>query len=335
MKSKSLLISFFSWLSCNRYLRKISPFFSDWYFGFIHGDYEKRAIVSSRAVGWYRSVFFWRFAPRKYTGGAVLNLLGLQMYRYFFYNFRYRMRWRRGDTARQLESCGLIIKRGFISEQTVTRLLSFYAENRDYCANHFRDFSELVILNSKGVVRDDQAYDQLVDHLLSECEISKLGVDLTGLTLVARPFISIIHYKSFVDQIEQLDGQDTPHSDVLYPSFKLFVYLNDVNEENGAFRYLLGSNRFTIDGAINSYFDSIKHYFKGGRRSLYPTEATAYDPEFKWMSAVGNAGDGIIFNVQGVHCRGDFVKDRYRERLVLLVDFRQVEVPVQRYAANV
>lgn len=324
-------------LSRSEFLCKHSYFFRNWHAGFVLGDGTKKAIALGQIVGVYRGLFFWRYAPRKYVGGSLLNLLGLQLLRYYFYNLRYLMRSRRGAMATEIRSRGIVVKRGLLPQESIARLLDFYAYNRVNCANHFRDFSELVILNSKGVARKDSAYAELAEHLLKDCGIGVLGRDLTGVTLAISPFVSILHYKSYIDQQGQSDGQDTPHADVFYPSFKLFVYLNDVNESNGAFRYLQCSNRFSFKGAINAYKDSLRYYFRGGKRSLYPTDASVgmMGEELEWLSASGRPGDGVVFNVQGIHRRGDFTKDQYRERLVLLVDFRQAEVPVQRFAANV
>jgi hypothetical protein len=318
-------------------LRKHVSFFRDWHDGYVLGDPSKKAVAVSRAVGLYRGVFFWRFAPRKYVGGAVLNLLGLQIFRYGFYNIRYLLRSGHGLYASEIRTVGMLIKRGFLSHEGVQQVLHFYEKNKIDCANHFRDFSELVISNSKGVSKDRDDYRHIADYLLKNCGISQIGVDLTGISPRISPFISILHYKSYIDQKDQSDGQDTPHADVFYPSFKLFIYLNDVDESNGAFRYLLTSNRFSFKAAINAYKDSLKYYFGGGKRQLYPTDASVgmTGEGLKWESASGKPGDCIAFNVQGVHRRGDFKKDTYRERLVLLVDFRQMEVPVQQFAANV
>lgn len=330
---KALLTS----LSGNEFLRKYSEFFRNWHAGYVMGDGVKKAIALGQIVGVYRAMFFWRYAPRKYAGGASLSLLGLPVLRYYFYNLRYLMRSRRGAMATEISTRGVVVKRGLLSQDSVVRLLDFYANNRVNCANHFHDFSELVILNSKGVTRKDPAYVELAEHLLKDCGIELLGRDLTGVNLTIAPFVSILHYKSYPDQQGQSDGQDTPHADVFYPSFKLFVYLNDVNESNGAFRYLQCSNRFSFKGAINAYKDSFRYYFRGGKRGLYPTDASIgmTGEGLEWLSASGRPGDGVLFNVQGIHRRGDFAKDQYRERLVLLVDFRQAEVPVQRFAANV
>jgi len=332
-KIKSLLTD----LSKSEFLRKHSDFFQNWYSGHVLNDEVKKAITLGKLVGYYRSLLFWRYAPRKYVGGALLNLLGLQLIRYYFYNLRYLMRGRLGVTASQIASRGIVIERSFLPHETIVRLLKFYSDNRDKSSHHFRDFSELVIVNSNGVAQNGRDFAELYEHLLKDCGILRLGEDLTGLALRLSPFVSILHYKSYIDQRGQSDGQDTPHSDVFYPSFKLFVYLNEVNESNGAFRYLQYSNQFSVKGAINAYKDSLRHYFGGGKSSLYPTDASIGlgGDELSWLSASGRPGDGVIFNVQGIHRRGDFLKDQFRERLVLLVDFRQVEVPIQRLAANV
>ena len=84
-------------------------------------------------------------------------------------------------------------------------------------------------------------------------------------------------------------------------------------------------------------WENKKLYLLNDKNSLYPTEATVnlYKNNFKGVSANGVAGDLVLFNVCGIHARGEFQKDKFRERLVLLVDFRQVEVPIQNLAANV
>lgn len=324
-------------ISCNAYCRRLIPFFDDWYAGAILGDPIKKAVSSSQVVGLYRSVFFWRYAPRKYTGGVLLNLMGLQFFRYYFYNLRYLIRFQRGILADEIKLSGIIIKPQTFSFLAIDRILSFYKKNQHLAENYFRDFSELIIANTRGPKENLEDYVAITKLILDECGIKKFGHDLIGLPLKINPFISILHYKSFVDQLHQTDGQDTPHADVFYPSFKIFVYLNEVSENNGAFRYLAGSNRFNMAGATRAYLDSLSHYLGGGQTMLKPTNASLNcdNGELMWMSASGRPGDAIFFNVQGVHRRGDFRKDCFRERLVLLIDFRQAEAPWQSFAADV
>lgn len=225
----------------------------------------------------------------------------------------------------------------FLSQSFVNELLEFHKKKAADISHHFEDFSELTILNTKGVTHpQDQDYVNLVNKILQEKEIKKIGENLTGKKIALNPFISILHSKSLPDRANQEDGQNTPHVDVFYPSYKIFAYLNDVNDDNGAFRYLVGSHEFSLRNAINYYKGALHHYFGGGKEALYPTDASAklYSNNFKWFFACGKSGDAVFFNVQGIHRRGDFKKDIYRERMVLLIDFRQAEVPFHCLAAN-
>lgn len=317
-------------------MRRMVPFLADWESGFVLGDTSKQAIVASAYLRLKRSIFFWRWAPKKYVGGSLINLLGFQFFRYAFYNLRYLARSHRGVLSAKCSKDGLVTVPAMLDLSMVNEVLELYRKHGANAQHHFKDFTELVICNTKGLAQPNPAYAALVDRLLNKCGLSAQGRDLTGVDLRIYPFISILHYKSFVDRSDQSDGQNTPHADVFYPSFKLFIYLNEVGVQNGAFHYLLGSHRFSLRNAINAYKDSLKYYFKGGKRQLYPVDATAglEGEGYQWFPACGHPGDGVFFNVQGVHKRGDFLKDSYRERLVLLVDFRQAEVPIQGLAAN-
>jgi hypothetical protein len=323
-------------LSSITFIRKTSPFLADFYAAFVLGNTTKQMVVTSTYAGLKRTLFFWRWAPRKYTGGALLNLMGLQFLRYGFYNLRYLARAHRSELGAQCRQVGLVTVPAVLDRSMVGEVLEFYRKHGEDAQKHFEDFTELVLCNTKGPTQADSAYAALADRLLNHYGLSARGRDLTGVDLRIYPFIAILHYKSFVDRPGQSDGQNTPHADVFYPSFKLFVYLNEVGVQNGAFHYLLGSHRFSLRNAINAYKDSLQYYFKGGKRQLYPVDATASlgGEGYQWFPVCGHPGDGVFFNVQGVHKRGDFLKDTYRERLVLLVDFRQAEVPIQGLAAN-
>lgn len=317
---------------------RVLPFFRDWHAAFVLGDVNGQRVIKSRYVQLIRSLLFWRYAPRKYVGGLLLNLLGVQFLRYHFYNLRYLARpLGRGTSLWQdCASDGYSRQPRLLSTQDLQFVQDFYGRNSAAALKHFEDFSELVISNTAGAARASPDYAELIALLMDRCGVKKAAATLTGLQPAIQPYISIIHYRSFQDSAGQQDGQNIPHADVFYPSFKLFIYLTEVDEKSGAFMYLRSSHRYSYENGLRSLKDTIQ-YYREGRRSLYPVDATfgRSDLQSDWVSINGSPGDGVYFNVQGVHRRGDFLKDRYRERIVLLVDFRQVEVPVQKLAANV
>lgn len=324
-------------LSSISLLRDNIRFFANWHAVFVLGDQSKMPLISTLYVKAKSVLLFWQWAPKKFAGGGIPSLLGLQIFRYFFYNLRYLSRLKRGELAAACSKSGIVVVPRLLAPSVVEEVLGFFRAHQGDAYNHFADFTELPICNTKGPARAAPEYAELVQRLLVTHKIAEYGRDITGLDLELYPFISILHYKSFVNADGQSDGQNIPHADVFYPSFKLFIYLNEVNEVNGAFRYLKGSHRFSPALALNAYKDSLTYYFKGGNKQIHPTDATAglAQNNYEWCSVCGKPGDAVFFNVQGIHRRGEFLKDQYRERLVLLVDFRQVEVPVQRLAANI
>ena len=181
-------------------LRKLVPFLDDWHLAFVTGDVSKQAVIRTEYAGLKRSFFFWRFAPQKYVGGAVLNVLGLQFVRYAFYNLRYGFRSGHSTLAKQCVQSGIVVEPHLLSGAAVNRVLDFYRDHKSDAHDHFQDFTELVISNTRGPVSADPAYRELVDYILGDCGIRSRGEDLTGLSVKVFPFIAVLHYKSYVDQ---------------------------------------------------------------------------------------------------------------------------------------
>jgi hypothetical protein len=312
------------------------PIFKLIHNAYVLDDVSKKRIIGAKLESLKRSTLFWKWAPRKYWGGSVLNLFGLSFFRYLFFHLRYNFRFLSKKRRIILHNEGIEIVNSFLTDTEVNKILDVYQKNLNKSNNYFRDFSELIISNTKGIVNNVEESSE-IHSILKNKNIESIAKQITGLDLKISPFISILHYKSFPEDKLQEDGQNIPHFDVFYPSFKMFIYLNNVNELNGAFKYLPKSHSFNLFNFLNYYKDCFLHYFLNDKNSIYPTDATVnlYKNNYKWVSANGVAGDLVLFNVCGIHARGEFQKDKFRERLVLLVDFRQVEVPIQNLAANV
>jgi len=325
-------------LSKIEHLRRSIPFFDIAYKAFILKDPKAIIIKDSLYTNFYRSIFFFRYAPKKFWGGYFLNYLGLPFVRYYYHNLRINLRFCLKERYDQeLHNKGIKIYENFLSQENLSYVNQFYDLNKSNFVKYFKDFGELTIANSKGITKDLDSYKQFIDYLEKHINFMEIGYKLTGTKFSVSPFISIIHYKSYTDHKDQEDGQNIPHTDVFYPSYKIFIYLSDVSDDNGAFRYLEGSHIFSFKNAVNYYKNTIKYYRENNMKNYSPTDATTtlYLNDFKWNHACAKAGDAVFFNVQGIHRRGEFNKDQYRERIVLLIDFRQAEVMFQSLANNV
>ena len=279
------------------------------------------------------ALFPFNHAPRIFSGGVILNLFGFSIFRYLFFNLRYIARFKsiiREDLQKEFSENGFVKKDALLNQSQVDSILDFYRINSGKIVKHSDEYHELVISNTKGLVCDSNTYNEVLELLKKETDIFEIASKTTGLIKegLVSPYISIIQFNSFVESGSQKDGVNTPHIDVFYPSTKFFIYLNEVNINNGAFTYLKGSNRFSVFNCFSYYLICLKYYFFLSKKNI-PVDAYKinrnHNKKHDWIVLGGNAGDSVIFNVQGIHKRGEFDKSIYRERKVLLVDFRQSE----------
>ena len=147
------------------------------------------------------------------------------------------------------------IYRNILSDEQIKDVNLFYDKYISDTKVYFDDFSELLLQNTLGSVNNNQDYHSIVNFLKTNTKIFDIASELIGYRKekLVNPYISILHFKSFEEIKDQIDGQNTPHIDVFYPSYKFFIYLNEVNELNGAFCYLKGSHSFSISNLVKYY----------------------------------------------------------------------------------
>lgn len=330
MKNKIVKISrlLVNEVSKSHFIRTTFPFMNEWYQSNVAGNPAKLEFLGGHLYRIIRNKMFWMHAPRKYAGGIILNVLGLQCFRYIAHNNLRPIPVEKNDYLKELRVSGVQKINGILDIDGQNLLTQFYEKNKHRAQNHFDDFSELIVFPNTCENKQFEAeeFRKVSDLIFKTLNIEKLYEDISGARLKVIPFVAILHYKSYVGERHKLqfDSQDVPHTDVFYPSHKLFVYLNDVDENNGAFMYFPGTHLFNPRYVMREYLASLRYYFFE-RMGLAPTNAFKFRKACAAISLVGPAGTGVLFNVAGVHRRGNFLKDRYRERLVLLVDFRQQE----------
>ncbi|BAV33533.1 hypothetical protein SCL_1220 [Sulfuricaulis limicola] len=315
-------------VSKSGFLRSVFPFMQDWYQSNVAGNPAKLQFLGGHPYRIVRNKMFWLHAPRKYAGGIILNVFGAQCLRYITHNILRPVPVEKNDYLRELRVNGVQKIDGILDSGGLNQLTQFYEKYKHLSLSYFEDFSELIIFPNTRENKNFEAEDfrNVHDLIFKTLNVETLYRDIAGSRLEVIPFVSILHYKSFVGEryMLQFDKQDVPHCDVFYPSHKLFVYLNDVDENNGAFMYFPGTHRYTPRNVIREYLASLRYYFIE-RAGIAPTNAFRFRKACAAISLVGRAGTGVLFNVAGIHRRGNFLKDKYRERMVLLVDFRQQE----------
>lgn len=276
---------------------------------------------------WHRHAF-WYLAPAHFVGGLFLNLLGLQVIRHIYRN-RLHAKRKVAPSFSELKHNGVTSISGFLDEEAVQQINAFYEANKSLTVSYLPDFSELILYSNLPSIKnrhpENAAVIGILNTLSKRLDYPRLFYDISSRNLKIKPFISILHHKSFVDRdyIPQVDGNDLPHRDVFYPSYKIFVYLNDVDEDNAAFIYYPGTHAVEERSLLDVYKSSLSYYLNE-KKANKPVNALANcSGTPQPVSQNGKAGTAVIFNVAGVHNRGSYKRDMFRERLVLLIDFRQ------------
>jgi len=123
----------------------------------------------------------------------------------------------------------------------------------------------------------------------------------------------------------RLSGSNLIHADVHYPTAKAWLYLNDIDETNGALIYGKGTQKMTPARLWYEYESSIrvaKSRADGSFRTTIssgaariPTEKQFRQMKFEPTDMSGKANTLVWANVQGLHARGAFEDDAVREQI--------------------
>lgn len=133
-----------------------------------------------------------------------------------------------------------------------------------------------------------------------------------------------------VDPRDRPRGEYMLHADTHYPTLKAWLYLNDIDEGNGAFVFVPRSHKLSIDRLRYEYGASIRvarsradgtwhtvpygHIRRLGEAQLARVEE---------RHVCGRANTLVVANTSGFHRRGEFTSTRPRETIHL--NFRNTE----------
>jgi hypothetical protein len=124
-------------------------------------------------------------------------------------------------------------------------------------------------------------------------------------------------YKNYKKNIS--DHQDLFHTDVPYDTYKVYIYLNEVDKNNGVFSYIPSSNKINFKRLLSEYLGSINivnnqdDWKKNVAFKLYKNEQINY--------CCGDAGTLVLANTAGYHARGPFFK-KNKKRYILYFNYR-------------
>jgi hypothetical protein len=269
-----------------------------------------------------------------HDGSVPANRLGFQIARALTMNAHYLLRRRRSDAdlrqyVKAYDRDGAFMIENFLPDDV-------FAAVREECrAAHEAGVFKAEVVEDNSVVeesvpvssRNRDRFPVTTEHLLENEWLRRLGS-----AMARRPHVSIkavdVTYMYKSDDApppKRLVGTHYIHADVHYPSGKAWLFLHDIDEENGAFVYAKGSQRLRLGRLLYEYESSIR--VAKARREEKPGTSVAYGllrmPTEKQLRRMGiretvmsgKANTLVVASVMGFHRRGEFQPGRRREQI--------------------
>ncbi len=274
-------------------------------------------------------------APPLYSGGVIANTLGLHVFRTLFLNI-WRMKPKKvrkeiSGYVKTLDRDGIVVIPDFFPKEQFEAIKKEFDEtyagwspfelNKEDFSKRQNDFPE---------------YFESIAEKITSPRTPAFSEFFVNNSLITEITSAVVHRKNRLTpyfhfwylQRRNLENQNAghlhsaafPHADVPYPTIKVFLYLNDVDETNAAYIYAKGSHKMTLKRLLFDYKLSVR--YAKTKNDVVTDEDIAkigYHPE----SICGKANTLFISNNMGYHNRGDF--KTLEPRLTAQLDFRHLE----------
>lgn len=273
--------------------------------------------------------------PQLYSGGVIANTLGYHVLRTLYLNL-WRTKPKKVSKEYQkyadiLEKDGIVIIPDFLPKEQFEAVKKEYDEmysgwspfeyNKEEMTKRQNDFPEYFKNIAEKITTPETP--AFTEYFMKNPLINELATSVVHRKSRLTPY----HHFWYL-QRRNLEGENIgslhtaafPHADVPYPTIKVFLYLNDVDESNAAYIYAKGSHKLTLKRLWFEYKLSVKY---AKTKNDIVTDEELAKLGYHSESICGKANTLFISNNMGYHNRGDFKTLNPRQTAQL--DFRHLE----------
>lgn len=283
--------------------------------------------------------------PPYFVGSVIENRLGLQVFRTLGKNIAWHLRQSHvAPEVREyvdiLNRDGVLVIPNFLSTPEFSRIREeFDRLETQLVFKPFKDVPRGKIHVARFPLKDqDGNFPYIKKYLQANSLILKLVPAVIKRPLTSGPEVLINVYRKADDTAPENDVETILHADLHIPTVKVFYFLNDIDESNGAFVYAKGSHKFTIDRLRHEYDISVRaaklkrgdndipeHLLatRGPHKRNIISESSLRRINAVETSICGKANTLVIANNMGFHRRGEFTSDQ--PRATILLNFRHLE----------
>ncbi len=274
-------------------------------------------------------------SPPLYSGGVISNVLGLHILRTVYLNI-WRMKPRKvrkeiRHYVNTLEKEGILIIPDFFPKEQFDEIKKEF--DQTYSGWSPFDFKKEEFSKRQN---DFPEYFQTIAEKITSPNTPAFTKYFVNNPLIDEITSAVVHRKNRLtphyhfwylqrrtlenENADHLHSAAFPHADVPYPTIKVFMYLNDVDESNAAYIYAKGSHKLTLKRLLFEYKLSVR--YAKTKNDIVTNEDIAslgYYPE----NICGKANTLFISNNMGYHNRGEF--KTLEPRLTAQLDYRHLE----------
>jgi len=264
------------------------------------------------------------FTSEKIVNIKVLNILGLQVFRYllakiifYFSNFFFQ----NNEFVNSYEKKGVYLVKNFLSDKN-------FLSAKD-------EFSKIFNIEKKARNAYQNSSDQKnssIQYYLYEFEDNALNrYNYPNLYDILKnkqinDFFRFAEKKKTITLFMRLERVITNdelkiddnahwHVDTYHNTHKAWIYLTDVKKENGPYNYVVGSNKFSFERFFWEYFNSLKAVFDKNYLSFFISDKKSKKFEKKKIEFICSKNSFIITNTHGYHRRGDAKAHQVRDAI--------------------
>lgn len=275
-------------------------------------------------------------APKRFAGGAVLNILGYHFIRTLFFGLDYALRRKvvlDDDQSklilRNLLDDGIVVIPNFFSQDIFEKIKGEYEKLDLDLVNQRRP--QIRVINFTGekqiltpLISKNLAHNKLINRIITAAARKEVLVPPTKIR-IEKSFFHEEDLKKTTTDIRS----DNLHFDVSYPAYKTLFYLTDTDENNAAFNFVKGSHKLTLSRLWMEYKMSVRFYClwdKQRRAKETPAVSDSFIERRGMVKTpmIGRANTLIIANVMGLHARGHFLTTTPRH--VVMVNYRDLNL---------
>jgi len=258
------------------------------------------------------------FSAEQLNKNLIANFFGLQVFRYLFARIFYNLKFYISTNKdHDLKKNGYLIIENFLSSEEFNELKNEYLKAIDdkSFSSKYLEFGEGVDA-TYAIINDDVKIKYPLLYKLYSNEKLKSFFKINELKENVNLVAKIERIKSVSN--EKKDKVRTFHYDTYFNTFKAWLYLTDVNENNGPLIILEKSHHFSLKRLLNEWITSINYSLSKDKKNWFGYGLATGNKEDAFAKAkkmIVKKNTLLFVNTNALHKRGEAESGSIRDSI--------------------